>query len=138
MVKKALITGITGQDASYLSEFLLNKGYEVYGMYRRGSTDGHFDRIKHLAGKINLVCGDLTDLGSLHNIFKEVKPDEVYNLAAQSQVGISFTNESYTMETNWLGVERLLECVKKYVPKAKLLQASTSELYGEVLETPQK
>ena len=136
-MKKALLTGITGQDASYLSEFLLEKGYEVHGIYRRSSTDGHFERIKHLAGKINLHCGDLTDLGSLQRIFKEVKPDEVYNLAAQSQVLVSFTNESYTMETNWLGVERIIECIKLYCPNAKLYQASTSELFGDVLETPQ-
>ena len=135
--KRALVSGVTGQDASYLVEFLLDKGYEVYGMYRRGSTDGHFERIEHLAGKINLVCGDLTDLGSLERIFSEVKPDEIYNLAAQSQVGVSFTNEMYTYETNWLGVERILECMKKHVPNAKLYQASSSELYGEVLETPQ-
>jgi len=135
--KRALITGITGQDSSYLAELLLEKGYEVYGLYRRGSTDGHFERVEHLSGKINLVCGDLTDLGSLERIFEKVKPDEVYNLAAQSQVGISFTNESYTMETNWLGVERVIECINKYSPNAKLYQASTSELFGEVLETPQ-
>jgi len=136
-MKKALITGITGQDGSYLAEFLLDKGYEVNGIYRRGSTDGIFDRIEHLRKDIKLHCADLTDLGSLERVFKEVKPDEIYNLASQSHVGISFKQEAYTMEVNWLGVERLLNCMKKYVPKAKFYQASTSELFGEVLETPQ-
>ena len=135
--KVALITGVTGQDGSYLSEFLLEKGYTVYGLYRRGSTDGVFDRIKYLAGKINLICADLTDLGSLEKVFKEVRPDEIYNLASQSQVGVSFVAPSYTMETNWLGVERIIHCIKTYVPNSKLYQASTSELFGEVLETPQ-
>ena len=135
--KRALVTGVTGQDGSYLVELLLDKGYKVYGLYRRGSTDGIFDRIKHLAGKINLICADLTDLNSLEKAFEEAKPDEVYNLASQSHVGVSFLQPNYTMETNWLGVERIISCMKKHVPKAKLYQASTSELFGEVLETPQ-
>ena len=135
--KVALITGITGQDGGYLAEFLLEKGYTVYGMYRRGSTDGHFERIDHLKGKIHLVCGDLTDMFSLALIIKEIRPDEIYNLAAQSHVGISFTQPYYSYEVNWLGVERLLECIREYVPNAKLYQASTSELFGEVSETPQ-
>jgi len=133
----ALITGCTGQDGSYLAEFLLEKGYEVYGIYRRGSTDGIFDRIKHLAGKINLICADLTDLNSLEKAFEQAMPNEVYNLASQSHVGVSFLQPSYTQEVNWLGVERIISCIKKYVPNAKLYQASTSELFGEVLETPQ-
>ena len=136
-MKKALITGITGQDGSYLAEFLLEKGYDVYGLYRRSSVDGHFERIEHLKGKIKLVCADLTDLGSLDKIFKEIKPDEIYNLASQSQVGLSFEIPSYTKEVNWLGVERILECMKKHVPNARLYQASTSELFGAVLEVPQ-
>lgn len=135
--KKALISGITGQDASYLAELLLEKGYDVYGLYRRGSTDGIFDRIEHLAGKIKLICADLTDLGSLEKAFKEIKPDEVYNLASQSQVGVSFIAPSFTLETNYLGVERIIHCIKTYCPNAKLYQASTSEMFGEVLETPQ-
>ena len=135
--KIALITGITGQDGGYLAEFLLEKGYKVYGMYRRGSTDGHFERIKHLKGKIELVCADLTDMSSLAKIIRETKPDEIYNLAAQSHVGISFNQPYYCQEVNWLGVERLLDCIKEYVPKTKLYQASTSELFGEVLESPQ-
>jgi GDPmannose 4,6-dehydratase len=139
MTKKprALITGITGQDASYLAELLLEKGYEVFGIHRRSSVDGHFDRIKHLAGKIKLICADMTDLNSLEKAFEEAMPDEVYNLAAQSQVGVSFNQPFYTYETNWLGVERIIHCIKKYVPNAKLYQCSTSELFGDVLETPQ-
>ena len=135
--KTALITGITGQDGGYLAEFLLEKGYEVYGMYRRGSTDGHFERVEHLKGRINLVCGDLTDMFSLAKIIQEIMPDEIYNLAAQSHVGISFSQPHYTHEVNWLGVERLLDNIREYVPNAKLYQASTSELFGEVSETPQ-
>jgi len=136
-MKKALITGITGQAGSYLAEFLLEKGYEVFGLYRRGSTDGIFERIEHLAGKVKLICADLTDLNSLEKAFEIVMPDEVYNLASQSHVGVSFLQPSYTQEVNWLGVERIIFCIKKYVPKAKLYQASTSELFGEVLEIPQ-
>lgn len=136
-MKKALVIGITGQDGSYLAEFLLEKGYKVYGIYRRGSTDGIFKRIEHLVGKIKLICADLTDLNSLEKAFQESMPDEVYNLAAQSQVGVSFLQPSLTQEVNWLGVERIIHCVKTYVPKAKLYQASTSELFGEVRETPQ-
>ncbi len=139
MIKKrvALLTGITGQDGSYLAEFLLKKGYEVYGIYRRGSTDGVFDRIKHLAGKINLICADLTDLSSLEKAFEKSMPDEVYNLASQSDVGVSFKVPAYTLEVNYFGVERIISCIKKYVPDAKLYQASTSEMFGDVIETPQ-
>ncbi len=136
-MKKALITGITGQDGSYLSELLLDKRYEVYGMYRRCSVDHYFDRIEHLNGKINLVCGDLLDFGSLDKIIRNIRPNEIYNLAAQSQVRISFDQEFLTKEINWFGVERLLELVKEYVPNARFYQAATSEMFGEVLETPQ-
>jgi len=136
-MKKALITGITGQDGSYLSEFLLEKGYDVYGMHRRSSVDGHLERVDHLKGKINLVCGDLLDFYSLEKIIRDIKPDEIYNLASQSQVGVSFQQPYLTAEVNWLGVERLLDLVKKYTPEAKFYQASTSELFGEALETPQ-
>jgi len=137
MSKKALITGITGQDGGYLAEFLLGKGYEVFGMHRRCSVDNYFDRISHLMGKINLVCADLTDYGSLDKVIREIKPDEIYNLAAQSQVRVSFDQRSFTKEVNWLGVLRLLDLVKEHVPNSKFYQASTSELFGEVLETPQ-
>lgn len=136
-MKKALITGVTGQDGSYLSELLLSKGYEVYGMHRRCSVDDYFGRIEHLKGKIKLVCGELTDLGSLDKIIREVKPDEVYNLAAQSQVRVSFDQPNYTKEVNWFGVERLLEVIKEHAPNAKFYQASTSEMFGKVLEIPQ-
>jgi GDPmannose 4,6-dehydratase len=135
--KVALITGITGQDGGYLSEFLLKKGYEVYGMYRRSSLDNQFGKVEHLRDRINLVCGEMTDMGSLAKIIKEIKPEEIYNLAAQSQVRVSFDQEFYTHEVNWLGVERLLDCIREYSPNAKLYQASTSELFGEVSETPQ-
>ena len=133
-MKKALITGITGQDGTYLAEFLLEKGYEVYGLYRENSPEEHLARINHLKGKIRLVCGDLTDFCSLDKIIEEIKPDEIYNLAAQSQVGLSFKQPIYTHEVNWLGTERLIDCVKRHVPNARLYQASTSELFGDVLE----
>jgi GDPmannose 4,6-dehydratase len=136
-MKKALITGITGQDGSYLAELLLDKGYKVYGIHRRGSTDGIFERIEHLSGKINLICADMTDLNSLEKAFQEAMPDEVYNLAAQSQVAVSFKQPTLTYEVNYLGLERIIHCIKTYVPNAKLYQASTSELFGEVMESPQ-
>jgi len=136
-MKKALITGITGQDGGYLAKFLLNQGYEIHGMHRRVSVDNYFDRVEHLKGKINLVCADLTDIGSLDKIIKEIKPDEIYNLAAMSQVRVSFDQKSLTKEINWLGVERLLDIIKEQVPNAKFYQASTSEMFGEVSEIPQ-
>lgn len=131
MQKKALITGITGQDGSYLAEFLLEKGYSVYGMVRRSSLDTNLHRINHLKGKVNLISADLTDLYSLEKVFEQVMPDEIYNLAAQSDVGISFKQPYYTREVTFLGVERLLHCMKKYTPKSKFYQASTSELFGQ-------
>ncbi len=136
-MKKALITGITGQDGSYLAELLLEKGYEVYGLHRRSSVDGHHERTDHLKGKIKLVCADLADFHSLAKVIKEIKPDEIYNLAAQSHVGKSFDQPYITKEINWLGVERLLNVIKEFVPNAKFYQASTSELFGQALETPQ-
>ena len=122
-MKKALITGITGQDGGYLAEFLLEKGYEVYGMYRRVSVDEHHGRIDHLKGKIKLVCADLLDFASLAKIIKEIKPDEIYNLASQSQVRISFDQKYLTKEINWFGVEKLLDIIQEYVPNAKFYQA---------------
>ena len=136
-MKKALITGITGQDGSYLAEFLLDKGYMVYGMYRRSSGDYYDHRVDHLKGKVKMVCADLSDFASLAKIIKEIKPDEIYNLASQSQVRLSFDQPYLTNEVNWLGVERLLDLIKEYVPTAKFYQASTSELFGKALETPQ-
>ena len=136
-MKKALITGITGQDGSYLAKYLLDKGYKVYGMHRRVSVDNYFSKINHLKGKINLVCGELTDSASLEKVLKETQPDEIYNLAAQSNVRISFDQPHYTREVNWHGVERLLDLSVSVSPNSKLYQASTSEMFGDVLETPQ-
>ncbi len=136
-MKKALITGITGQDGSYLAELLLSKGYEVWGMYRRSSTDSHFERIKHLSGKINLIEGELFDISSLYKVIKEVKPGEIYNLASQSQVRVSFDQPLFTKEINWLGVERLFDLIKEIVPHAKFYQASTSEMFGNTPKSPQ-
>jgi len=136
-MKTALITGITGQDGGYLAELLLEKGYKVYGMYRRSSIDEHFSKISHLLGKITLVCADLSDGYSLNKILKKIMPDEVYNLAAQSHVGKSFDQPNLTKDINWLGVERLMSEIKETCPNAKFYQASTSELFGEVLEPVQ-
>lgn len=140
-MKKALITGITGQDGSYLSEFLLEKGYEVHGIARRSSLS-NTGRIDHLlrAGKIKLHDGDLTDGSGLIHIIREVEPDEIYNLAAQSDVHVSFESSEYTGNVDALGVLRLLEAVRTcgLTKKTKIYQASTSELFGKVEEVPQK
>ena len=134
--KKALITGITGQDGSYLAEFLLKKGYEVYGMVRRSST-ANFERIKHIRDKINIVQGDLLDQMSLSNLIKEIQPDEVYNLAAQSFVPTSWNQPVYTASVNAVGTTRLLEALRYEKPDAKFYQASSSEMFGKVREMPQ-
>lgn len=135
-MKKALITGITGQDGSYLAEFLLDKGYEVYGMHRRTSTDP-FERIVNIKDKIHLVDGDLTDTISLIRILKEVNPDEVYNLAAQSFLPSSWTQPLSTKEITGLGVLKILEAIRIVNQKIKFYQASSSEMFGKVQETPQ-
>ena len=144
-MKKALITGITGQDGSYLAEFLLNKGYEVHGIKRRSSLI-NTHRIDHLYKdphetnrKFILHHGDLTDSTSLIRIIQEVKPDEIYNLAAQSHVAVSFEEPEYTANSDALGALRILEAIRilKLEKKTKYYQASTSELYGAVRETPQ-
>ena len=144
-MKKALITGITGQDGSYLAEFLLNKGYEVHGIKRRTSLI-NTDRIDHLyqdphetTRKFILHHGDLTDATSLIRIIQEVQPDEIYNLAAQSHVAVSFEEPEYTANSDALGALRILEAIRilKLEKKTKYYQASTSELYGDVQETPQ-
>ncbi len=127
--KKALVTGITGQDGAYLAEFLLNKGYEVYGFHRRTSMDV-FDRIGHLRKHINLVEGDVTDFGSIIRVIKEINPDEIYNLAAQSFVPDSWTQPISTVEINALGVINILEAIRILNPKIKFYQASTSEMFG--------
>ena len=140
-MKKALITGVTGQDGSYLSELLLEKGYEVYGMIRRSSVDFR-ERIAHLEGKphFHLVYGDLADAVSLIKIMTEVKPDEVYNLAAQSHVQVSFDVPEYTADVVATGVLRVLEAVRiaGIADTCRIYQASTSELYGKVEEVPQR
>lgn len=136
MTKRALITGITGQDGSYLAELLLGKGYEVYGLVRRTSTPSD-ERISHLAGQVNLFMGDLTDTPSLMAAVEEAKPDEVYNLAAQSFVGDSWRAPLYTGDTDGIGVARLLEAIRRFSPEARFYQASTSEMFGKVAQTPQ-
>src|SRR3989338_1114581 len=134
--KRALITGITGQDGSYLAEFLLSKGYEVYGLIRRSSVD-RFERISHLLDKITLIQGDLLDQYSLIEAVKQSNPDEVYNLAAQSFVPTSWNQPVLTGEFTALGVTRLLEAIRQINPKIRFYQASSSEMFGKVKETPQ-
>ena len=137
-MKKALITGVTGQDGSYLAEFLLEKGYEVHGVHRRSSIS-NVGRIEHLLEKINLHDGDLTDSSSLVRIIDRVKPDEIYNLAAQSHVQVSFDVPEYSGDVDALGTLRVLEAVRilGLTETTKIYQASTSELYGKVEEVPQ-
>ncbi|MCL5407392.1 MAG: GDP-mannose 4,6-dehydratase [Patescibacteria group bacterium] len=127
--KKAFITGITGQDGSYLAEFLLAKDYKVYGMTRRSSTD-NLERIEHLRDKIEIVHGDLIDQSSITSILKEIQPDEIYNLAAQSFVKSSWSEPLATGEFTGLGVLRVLEAMRQVCPKAKFYQASSSEMFG--------
>ena len=138
-MKKALITGITGQDGSYLAEFLLEKGYEVYGITRRASIS-NTARIDHLMGKIQLHDGDLTDSSSLIRIIGQVQPDEIYNLAAQSHVQVSFDVPEYSGDVDALGVLRILEAVRicGLTKTCRVYQASTSELFGKVEEVPQR
>lgn len=135
-MKTALITGITGQDGSYLAEFLLEKGYNVVGMSRRTSTI-NFERIKHVQDSVTLVQGDLHDQSSMVSIMETYKPDEVYNLAAQSFVPTSWQQAILTAEVTALGVLRLLEAIRQANPKARFYQASSSEMFGKVLEVPQ-
>ncbi len=133
---RALITGITGQDGSYLAEFLLEKGYEVLGMVRRTSTV-NFSRIQHIQDKITLVSGDLLDQGSLIAILRDYQPDEVYNLAAQSFVPTSWEQPVFTGEVTALGVTRMLEAIRTVDPSIRFYQASSSEMFGKVREVPQ-
>lgn len=140
-MNKALITGITGQDGSYLAELLLDKGYEVHGIMRRSSTI-NTQRIEHLVNQydgktMHLHYGDLSDEGSLNKLIEKIQPDEVYNLAAQSDVKVSFDVPEYTSDIDALGALRLLESIKEVNPKIKYYQASSSELYGKVKEIPQ-
>lgn len=134
--KTALITGITGQDGSYLAELLLDKGYEVYGLVRRLSTP-NLSRITHLVDRITLLEGDLTDQSSLNVIMQTAKPDEVYNLAAQSFVATSWNQPVLTGDVSGLGVVRVLEAVRHFCHDVKFYQASSSEMFGSVKETPQ-
>jgi GDPmannose 4,6-dehydratase len=135
-MKRALITGITGQDGSYLAEMLLEKKYLVYGLVRRLSTP-NISRIDHILDKIILVEGDLTDQSSLNNAMKEVQPDEVYNLAAQSFVGTSWNQPVLTGDVTGMGAVRLLEAVRHFCKDARFYQASSSEMFGKVQEAPQ-
>lgn len=135
-MKKALITGITGQDGSYLAELLLKKGYQVYGLVRRSSTTS-FDRIGHIQHELQLLQGDLLDQNSLISAMQEAQPDEVYNLAAQSFVPTSWNQPVLTAEYTALGVTKLLEAVRLASPGARLYQASSSEMFGKVQEVPQ-
>lgn len=136
-MKKALITGITGQDGSYLAELLLEKGYEVYGIWRRKSTVD-YGNAKHLKDKVKLIYADLTDLASLMDAVRESNPDEVYNLAAQSFVATSWDTPVGTAEIDAIGVLNMLEAIRKVKPDARFYQASTSEMFGKVQEIPQK
>jgi GDPmannose 4,6-dehydratase len=144
MPKRALITGVTGQDGAYLSELLLSKGYEVWGIIRRSSSfnTGRVDHIyqdPHEAGRrFKLVYGDLSDASSLNRHLKTIRPDEIYNLGAQSHVKVSFDVPEYTADVTGLGTVRLLEAMRELDLDAKFYQASSSELYGKVYETPQK
>lgn len=136
-MKSALITGITGQDGPYLAELLLSKGYKVYGLVRRLSTP-NMENISHIYDKIELLSGDLLDQGSLTDAIKNSKADEVYNLAAQSFVKASWDQPVLTGEFTALGVTRMLEAIRTTNPKIKFYQASSSEMFGKVTETPQK
>jgi GDPmannose 4,6-dehydratase len=135
-MKRALITGITGQDGSYLAEFLLDKGYEVYGMVRRLSVENYL-RIEHIKDRIVLRQADLLDQLSIINLIRDIQPDEIYNLAAQSFVPTSFEQPVLTGEFTALGVTRMLEAIRLVNPRIKFYQASSSEMFGKVRETPQ-
>ena len=136
MAKRALITGITGQDGSYLAELLLDEGYEVFGMVRRSSTET-FERISHIQDRLTLVSGDLLDEVSITNILREHRPQEVYNLAAQSFVQTSWLQPVFTGETTALGVTRVLDAIRTVDPEIRFYQASSSEMFGKVQAVPQ-
>ncbi len=137
MLKRALITGVTGQDGSYLAELLLDEGYDVIGMVRRSSTV-NFERIAHIQDRITIVAGDLVDEASMINILREHRPAEVYNLAAQSFVQTSWGQPVLTGEITALGVTRLLDAIRIVDPEIRLYQASSSEMFGKVVEVPQR
>jgi len=135
-MKKAIITGITGQDGSYLAEFLLEKGYEVHGIVRRSSSI-NTERVDHIFDELNLHYGDVVDGSSLTTLIQEIQPDEIYNLAAQSHVAVSFEIPEYTANVDALGTLKILEAIRTLKKPCKFYQASTSELYGKVQEIPQ-
>ncbi|MDX2078009.1 MAG: GDP-mannose 4,6-dehydratase [bacterium] len=137
MAKKALITGITGQDGSYLAEFLLEQGYEVFGLVRRTSTV-KYERIQHIQDDITLLQGDMSDQTSLTSAIKTAEPDEIYNLAAQSFVQTSWGQPVFTGDITALGVTRLLDAIRTVNPNIRFYQASSSEMFGKVQEVPQK
>lgn len=134
--KKALITGLTGQDGSYLAELLVSKGYQVFGLVRRSSTS-NLERISHIANNVQIVSGDLLDQCSLMDVITHSQPDEIYNLASQSYVPLSWTQPSLTAEYTALGVSRLLESIRRCKPDARFYQASSSEVFGQPDESPQ-
>jgi len=136
MTKKALITGLTGQDGSYLAELLLTKGYQVFGLVRRSSTS-NLERISHLSDNIQILSGDLLDQSSLMDVVAEAQPDEIYNLASQSYVPLSWTQPALTAEYTALGVSRLLESIRRCKSDARFYQASSSEVFGQPDESPQ-
>lgn len=137
MTKRALITGITGQDGSYLAEFLLEKDYEVFGLVRRSSMY-NFERIKHIQDRVQMITGDMSDQTSLIAALRESRPDEVYNLAAQSFVQTSWPQPVFTGDVTALGVTRLLDAVRTVNPEIRFYQASSSEMFGKVQEVPQR
>lgn len=134
--KRALITGISGQDGSYLAELLLGKGYEVYGFVRRSGFES-FERIKHIKDRICFVQGDLTDQSSIDAAIKKTRPDEIYNLASQSFIPLSWEHPVLTADINATGVARLLESIRKFKPDARFYQASSSEMFGNATKSPQ-
>ena len=136
MARKAFITGITGQDGSYLAEILLEKGYQVYGMVRRSSSF-NTARIDHIFGEIELVFGDLSDGSALNQLMRTIRPDEVYNLGAQSHVRVSFDIPEYTADTDAMGTLRLLDAIREEGEQCRFYQASSSEMFGKVHEVPQ-
>ncbi|MGD0742029.1 MAG: GDP-mannose 4,6-dehydratase [Acidimicrobiales bacterium] len=136
MTRRALITGVTGQDGSYLAEFLLDQGYEVFGMVRRSSTVT-FERVAHIQDRITLVPGEMLDEVSIINVLRECNPDELYNLAAQSFVQTSFSQPVFTGEATALGVTRVLDAIRFVNPEIRFYQASSSEMFGKVRESPQ-
>ena len=133
--KKAFITGINGQDGSYLSEYLLEQGYEVFGTVRRNSVcENQEERVTHLSDKIKTFYGDLLDVSSIQKLLKDIQPDEIYNLGAQSHVRISFDVPQFTAQVNALGVLNILEAYRNICPQAKFYQASSSEMFGDSVD----